>query len=68
MYKLPVQGQGDRQLSERQQKPSSVLLIDDDKDILAVLKHSLDNKVLLRAVSATKVEEDKVIVIFESPQ
>jgi hypothetical protein len=30
-------------------------------------KHS-DNTVLLRAVSATKAEEDKVIVIFEIPQ
>ena len=31
------------------------------------IKHS-DNAVLLRAISATKVEEDKVIVIFETPQ
>jgi hypothetical protein len=30
-------------------------------------RHS-DDAVLLRAVSATKVEEDKVIVIFEIPQ
>jgi hypothetical protein len=30
-------------------------------------RHS-DNKVLLRAISASKVEEDKVIVIFEIPQ
>jgi hypothetical protein len=30
-------------------------------------RHS-DNTILLRAVSATKVEEDKVIVIFEIPQ
>jgi hypothetical protein len=30
-------------------------------------RHS-DNKVLLRAISASKVEEDKVIVIFETPQ
>ncbi len=30
-------------------------------------RHS-DNRILLRAISATKVEEDKVIVIFETPQ
>jgi CheY-like chemotaxis protein len=41
---LSVQEQSDRQLSESQQKPSSVLLIDDDKDILTVLKHSLELK------------------------
>ena len=34
----------DQQLSERQQKASSILLIDDDKDILRVLKHSLELK------------------------
>ena len=34
----------DLQLSERQQKPSSVLLIDDDKDIIAILKRSLELK------------------------
>ena len=40
-----MQEQGDRQLSERQQKkPSSVLLIDDDKDILLTLKLSLERK------------------------
>jgi CheY-like chemotaxis protein len=40
-----VQEQGDRQLSERQQKkPSSMLLIDDDKDILLTLKLSLERK------------------------
>jgi CheY-like chemotaxis protein len=40
-----VPEQNDRQLSERQQKPSSsVLLIDDDKDILTVLKLSLELK------------------------
>jgi CheY-like chemotaxis protein len=40
-----VPEQKDRQLSERQQKPSSsVLLIDDDKDILTVLKLSLERK------------------------
>jgi CheY-like chemotaxis protein len=40
-----VPEQNDRQLSERQQKPSSsVLLIDDDKDILTVLKLSLERK------------------------
>ena len=41
---LPVQEESNRQLSERQQKPSSVLLIDDDKDILTVLKRSLELK------------------------
>jgi CheY-like chemotaxis protein len=41
---LSVQEQSDRQLSESQQKPSSVLLIDDEKDILTVLKHSLELK------------------------
>jgi DNA-binding NtrC family response regulator len=41
---LSVQEQSDRQLSESQQKPSSLLLIDDDKDILTVLKHSLELK------------------------
>jgi DNA-binding NtrC family response regulator len=41
---LSVQEQSDRQLSESQQKPSSVLLIDDDRDILTVLKHSLELK------------------------
>ena len=41
---LSVQEQSDRQLSESQQKPSSVLLIDDDKDILTFLKHSLELK------------------------
>jgi hypothetical protein len=30
-------------------------------------RHS-DNTVILRAVSATKVEEDKAVVIFEIPQ
>ncbi len=40
-----MEEQGDRQLSERQQKkPSSVLLIDDDKDILLTLKLSLEIK------------------------
>jgi two-component system response regulator ChvI len=40
-----VPEQNDRQLSERQQKPSSsVLLIDGDKDILTVLKLSLELK------------------------
>jgi CheY-like chemotaxis protein len=40
-----VQGQKDQQLSERQQKASSsVLLIDDDKDVLTVLKRSLELK------------------------
>ena len=38
-----MQGQKDQQLSERQQKASSsVLLIDDDKDVLTVLKRSLE--------------------------
>ena len=36
--------QSDQQLSERQQKPSSVLLIDDDQDILITLKLSLEIK------------------------
>lgn len=36
--------QNNLQLSESQRKPSSVLLIDDDKDILTVLRHSLDIK------------------------
>ena len=40
-----MQGQKDQQLSERQQKASSsVLLIDDDKDVLTVLKRSLELK------------------------
>jgi CheY-like chemotaxis protein len=40
-----VQGKKDQQLSERQQKASSsVLLIDDDKDVLTVLKRSLELK------------------------
>jgi DNA-binding NtrC family response regulator len=40
-----VQKHGDGQLSEKQQKPSSsVLLIDDDKDILTTLKLSLEIK------------------------
>jgi CheY-like chemotaxis protein len=39
-----VQEQNDRQLSERHQKASSVLLIDDDKDLLTVLKRSLELK------------------------
>ena len=40
-----MQGQKDEQLSERQQKASSsVLLIDDDKDVLTVLKRSLELK------------------------
>lgn len=40
-----MQGQKDKQLSERQQKASSsVLLIDDDKDVLTVLKRSLELK------------------------
>lgn len=34
----------DQQLSERKQKASSVLLIDDDKDVLTVLKRSLELK------------------------
>ena len=38
-------GQKDQQLPERQQKASSsVLLIDDDKDVLTVLKRSLELK------------------------
>ena len=40
----PLQEHSDLQLSERQQKPSSVLLIDDDKDIIAILKRSLELK------------------------
>lgn len=40
-----MQGQKDQQLSERQQKASSsVLLIDDDKDVLTILKRSLELK------------------------
>jgi two-component system, cell cycle response regulator CpdR len=39
-----VQEQINQQLSERQQKASSVLLIDDEKDILTVLKRSLEIK------------------------
>ncbi len=39
-----MQEQNDRQQSERQQKASSVLLIDDDKDVLTVLKRSLELK------------------------
>ena len=39
-----MQEQGDRQLSEKQQKPSSVLLIDDNKDVLTALKRSLEIK------------------------
>jgi CheY-like chemotaxis protein len=39
-----VSEQSDQQLSERQQKPSSVLLIDDDSDILTTLKLSLEIK------------------------
>jgi len=40
-----VPGQKDKQLPERQQKASSsVLLIDDDKDVLTVLKRSLELK------------------------
>jgi DNA-binding NtrC family response regulator len=39
-----VPEQSDQQLSERQQKPSSVLLIDDDNDILTTLKLSLEIK------------------------
>jgi DNA-binding NtrC family response regulator len=40
-----VHGQKDQQLSERQQKASSsVLLVDDDKDVLTVLKRSLELK------------------------
>jgi CheY-like chemotaxis protein len=39
-----VQKQNNQQLPERQQKASSVLLIDDDKDVLTVLKHSLEIK------------------------
>ena len=41
----PVQKHGDGQLSEKQQKlSSSVLLIDDDRDILTTLKLSLEVK------------------------
>jgi CheY-like chemotaxis protein len=36
--------QNNQQLPERQQKLSAVLLIDDDKDILTVLKRSLELK------------------------
>jgi CheY-like chemotaxis protein len=39
-----VQEQSNQQLSERQQKAFSVLLIDDEKDILTVLKRSLELK------------------------
>jgi two-component system response regulator ChvI len=39
-----VQEQHNRQLSEGQQKAFSVLLIDDDNDILTVLKRSLELK------------------------
>ncbi len=39
-----MQERSDERLSESQQKPSSVLLIDDDKDILTVLKRSLELK------------------------
>jgi CheY-like chemotaxis protein len=39
-----VQEQSNQQLPERQQKTFSVLLIDDDKDILTVLKRSLELK------------------------
>ncbi len=39
-----MQEQNNQQLPERQQKTSSVLLIDDDKDILTVLKRSLEIK------------------------
>jgi len=39
-----VQEQSNQQLSERQQKAFSVLLIDDDKDVLTVLKRSLELK------------------------
>ena len=39
-----MQEQNNQQLPERQQKLSAVLLIDDDKDILTVLKRSLELK------------------------
>ena len=39
-----MQGQDNLQLSERQQKTSSVLLIDDDQDILTILKRLLELK------------------------
>jgi DNA-binding NtrC family response regulator len=39
-----MQEQDNRQLPERQQKPSSVLLIDDDQDILTNLKRLLELK------------------------
>lgn len=40
-----MQGKKDQQLSERQQRASpSVLLINDDKDVLTVLKRSLELK------------------------
>ena len=39
-----MQEQSNQQLPERQQKAFSVLLIDDDEDILTVLKHSLKLK------------------------
>ncbi len=39
-----MQKQSNRQLPERQQKASSVLLIDDDEDILTVLKRLLEVK------------------------
>jgi CheY-like chemotaxis protein len=41
---VSVQEQSNQQLSERQQKAFSVLLIDDEKDILTVLKRSLELK------------------------
>ena len=41
---MSVQEQSNQQLSERQQKAFSVLLIDDEKDILTVLKRSLELK------------------------
>lgn len=44
MYKAAVQERSKGQLPEIQQKPSSVLLIDDDKDILTALKFSLERK------------------------
>jgi CheY-like chemotaxis protein len=44
MYKAAVQERSNGQLPEIQQKPSSVLLIDDDKDILTTLKLSLERK------------------------
>ena len=44
MYKAAVQERSNGQLPEIQQKPSSVLLIDDNKDILTTLKLSLERK------------------------